>query len=96
MRTINSTEARRLLAGLAVAGLLSVSVASGTSAQETAAAGNGGGSNASADGGGVGMTDVDSGGNSGTTTSVGDIVAGAVAVGGDDIAANIIAQILGS
>ncbi|HYO29216.1 MAG TPA: hypothetical protein VER37_01430 [Thermomicrobiales bacterium] len=96
MRTINSTEARRLLAGLAVAGLLSVSVASGASAQETAAAGNGGGSNASADGGGVGMTDVDSGGNSGTTTSVGDIVAGAVAVGGDDIAANIIAQILGS
>ncbi len=98
MRTFDLAEARRLLAGIAVAGLLSVSLAAGVGAQDvdTAVAGNGGGSNASADGGAVGMTDVNSGDTSGTTASIGDIVSGAIAVGGDDLAGTIIAQILGS
>ncbi len=95
MRIIDTTESRRLLTGLAVAGLLSVSVAAGASAQDTASAGNGGGSNANANGGSVGMSDVDSGDSSGSTTSVGEIVSGALAVGGEGIAANIISQILG-
>ncbi|MBA3414963.1 MAG: hypothetical protein H0U10_07055 [Chloroflexia bacterium] len=98
MRAFDWAVARRLLAGLAVAGLLSVSLAAGVGAQDvdTASSGNGGGSTASADGGAVGMTDVNSGDTSGSTASVGDIVAGAIAVGGDDLAATIIAEILGS
>lgn len=96
MRTFDLVEIRRVATGLAVAGLLSVSFAGAVGAQdvETGASGNGGGSNANASGGAVTVGDVDSGSSSGSATDVGSIVADAIAAGGDDLAANIIAQIL--
>ncbi|MCC6313295.1 MAG: hypothetical protein IT337_04735 [Thermomicrobiales bacterium] len=97
MRTFDLGETRRLIAGLAVAGMLSVAVAGGVSAQDTGAAGNGGGSNANADGGAVTMGDVGSGGSSGSSADVASIVADAIANSGTDhLAADVIAAILGN
>lgn len=95
MRTIDLGELRRVAAGLAVAGLLSVSLAGAAGAQdiETAAGGNGGGSNADANGGAVTVGDTNSGGTSGANIAADAI--NSIQVGGDDIAAAAIAALLG-
>jgi hypothetical protein len=85
-------ESRRFVAGLAAAALLTVSVA-GVVGAETGGSGNGGASNANSDGGSVNMGDIDSGSSTGDVAS---IVSDAIAAGGDNIAATIISQILGS
>lgn len=91
------SETRRLIAGLAVAGLLSVGLVGGAGAQQIAAGGNGGGSNANADGGSVTLGDTESGGSSGSSTDVAGLVGGAVATGStDSLAQQIIASILGN
>ena len=68
----------KMLAGLAVAGLLSFGIVGGASADNFGGSGNGGGSNADANGGAITIGTVDNGGNSGASvgTVVGDLVLG--------------------
>lgn len=71
---------RRLIAGLAIAGLIGVSLSSAALADDrTAASGNGGTSTNSANGGAVNIGDGNTGGTSGATISSGataeDIIA---------------------
>lgn len=78
---------RRLMGGLALAGVLTLGM-SGLAAAETATAGNGGSSSAGADGGSVSSGPVES-----------DESAGSIDVTsllGEDIAATVIASILGT
>jgi hypothetical protein len=83
------------VAGIAAAGLLTVALSGGVGAQaETSGVGNGGASNANSDGGSINMGPIGTGENSGV--DVGSAVAGALTVGHDDLAASIIAQIMGS
>lgn len=95
MRTIDLVDVRRVAAGLAVAGLLSFSVAGVAGAQDvnTGASGNGGDSNANANGGAVTMGDTNSGGTSGADIAAAAI--DAIQLGGDNIAQNAIAALLG-
>ncbi len=75
---------RRLIAGLAVAGLLGAGLAGTVAAQEeTAAAGNGGTVTSDANGGAVSVGDGDTGGSTGSTVSGGDSSGGQIVVGGD-------------
>jgi hypothetical protein len=75
---------RRLIAGLAIAGLLGAGLTGAVAAQEeTAAAGNGGTVTTDANGGAVSVGDGDSGGNTGSTVSGGDSSGGQIVVGGD-------------
>ena len=80
--------ARRGLAGLAVAGLLSVALAGGAGAHHDddaeAFAGNGGVAVAAANGGADAVGDVNSGGNAGNAIGVGD-TGGTVAIDGGEV-----------
>ncbi|MFM9107051.1 MAG: hypothetical protein ACKOWF_10185 [Chloroflexota bacterium] len=88
-------ETRRLVAGLAAAGLLTVAIAGAASAQaETSGVGNGGNSNANSDGGSIDLGPIGTGSNEGV--DVGAAVETAMGVDHDDLAASIIAQIMGS
>jgi hypothetical protein len=66
-------ESRRLVAGIAAAGLLTVALAGGISAQtiDTSGVGNGGDSNANSDGGSINMGPIGSGGSSGAEIGTG-------------------------
>lgn len=66
---------RRVVAGLAIAGLLTASLAGAAAAEEIAAAGNGGTVDNSANGGAVSIGDTNDGGNTGATTVVADGIA---------------------
>jgi len=88
-------ESRRLVAGLAAAGLLTVAIAGGTGAQaETSGVGNGGNSNANSDGGSIDLGPIGTGSNEGVDVDA--AVDAAMTVGHEDLAASIIAQIMGS
>jgi hypothetical protein len=64
---------RRLVAGLAIAGLLGISLSSAALADDRiAASGNGGTSTNSANGGAVNIGDGNSGGTTGATITAGD------------------------
>lgn len=85
---------KKMLSGLAIAGLLSVGIAGGASADNFGGSGNGGGSVADANGGAVTIGTVDNGGNAGASvgTVVGDLVLG----GGGNIGEIAIGLALGS
>ena len=85
--------ARRLLAGLAAAGLLSVTLVSGVSA-DTAAAGNGGTSDADASGGAVGVGTVDDGDDTGDVVVDSTLFVDFLALG--DIGSTAIDALLGT
>ena len=83
---------RRVLAGIAAAGLLSLTLAGGAAAHDghhddaEAYAGNGGVAVGEADGGVVLLGDLTTGENAGGEVGVGDVADGAVAVEGGDVA----------
>lgn len=82
---------RRLVAGLAIAGLLGASLTGAVAAQEeTASSGNGGTVNSDANGGAVSVGDSNGGGSTGSTVSTGDSTGGStgggIVVGGGEVA----------
>ncbi len=85
--------ARRLLAGLAAAGLLTITAVSGVAA-DTAAAGNGGTSGADASGGAIGVGTVDDGDDSGSVVDDSALWVDFLALG--DIGSTAIGVILGT
>ena len=98
MKTVDFEKFRRLIAGLAAAGLLSVALAGGAVAQDEAVAGNGGTSGSDASGGGVTVGITDEAETDAETTeevNVGDVVAEGLSTLGDDIAATVIEAIMG-
>lgn len=104
MKTFDFEKFRRLIAGLAAAGLLSVTLAGGAVAQDEAVSGNGGTSGSDASGGGltIGVTGEDEAESEESTedeatddVSVGDVVAEGLFTLGDDIAATVIEAIMG-
>lgn len=78
----------KLMSGLAIAAIASTAFVGAASAQRTADSGNGGTSTSSADGGGVSMGSTDTGGTAGGVLDLSG------ADTGEDLAANIIAQVL--
>ncbi|MBW3634135.1 MAG: hypothetical protein KY456_14010 [Chloroflexi bacterium] len=92
---------KKLMSGLAIAAIASTAFVGVASAQliDTASGGNGGVSTANANGGSVGIGSTNTGGGSGGATSVGDSSGGTISLGGattgDDLAATIIATVLG-
>ncbi len=92
---------KKLMSGLAIAAIASTAFVGAASAQwtDTASGGNGGVSTADSSGGSVSIGDTDNGGNSGSSTSVGGSGGGTIVLGGattsEDLAATIIATVLG-
>ena len=82
----------KLMTGLAIAAIASTAFVGAASAQwtDTASGGNGGVSTADSSGGSVTVGSTNSGGASGTTTAINDAI-----MSGEDIAAQVIAAILG-
>ena len=82
----------KLMSGLAIAAIASSAFVGAASAQRNADAGNGGVSSANSNGGSVGVGNADTGGATGSTT----VVNPAGLLGSDDLAAVIIAAVLGA
>ena len=82
----------RLMSGLAIAAIASTAFVGAASAQRNADAGNGGVSTSNSDGGPVTVGNTDSGNVSGSTT----VVNAAELLGTEDLAAAIIALVLGA
>jgi hypothetical protein len=80
---------KKLLSGLAIAAIASTAFLGAASAQRTANSGNGGVSSSDSSGGAVTVGNTDTGGTTGGTA----ILAGAET--GEDLAATIIANVLG-
>ena len=102
MKTFDFEKFRRLVAGLAAAGLLSVALAGGVVAQDEAVSGNGGTSGSDASGGGLTVGIPDEAESEESTEDeatdeviVGDLVAEGLFTLGDDIAATVIEAIMG-
>ena len=89
---------KKFMTGLAIAAIASSAFVGAVSAQDRADSGNGGVSTANASGGSVGVGATNTGGTAGGSTSVGSsggpIVLGG-ATTGSDLAATIIATVLG-
>jgi hypothetical protein len=92
---------KKLMSGLAIAAIASTAFVGIASAQsDTANSGNGGVSSADSSGGGVSIGSTDTGSQNGSSTSIGGGNSGSTvllegAVPGEDLAATIIARILG-
>ena len=92
---------KKLMSGLAIAAIASTAFVGAASAQwtDTASGGNGGVSTADSSGGSVSIGTTGGGGNSGSSTSVGGSGGGTIVLGGattsEDLAATIIATVLG-
>jgi len=91
---------KKLMSGLAIAAIASTAFVGIVSAQtDTADSGNGGVSSADSNGGGVSIGSTDSGGQTGSSTSVGGSSGGTILLSGaetgEDLAATIIANLLG-
>lgn len=91
---------KKFMSGLAIAAIASTTLVGIASAQsDTANSGNGGVSTADSSGGGVSVGSTNTGGGRGGSTSTGSSIGGALllegAETGEDLAATIIANILG-
>ena len=88
---------KKLMSGLAIAAIASTAFVGAASAQDldTASTGNGGVSNANSNGGAVTVGDTNDGGNAGSTGNVGGTIDLTGITTSDDLAAQIIALVLG-
>jgi len=90
---------KKLMSGLAIAAIASTAFVGIVSAQtDTANSGNGGVSSAASNGGGVSIGSTNTGDQQGSSTSIGDSSGGTFLLGaetGEDLAATIIANLLG-
>jgi hypothetical protein len=88
---------KKFMTGLAIAAIASSAFVGVASAQsnDRADSGNGGVSTSNSNGGGVTVGSTDTGGSAGSTGSVGGTIDLTGAATGDDLAATIIAQVLG-
>jgi hypothetical protein len=97
VRGEESEPMKKLMSGLAIAAIASTAFVGAASAQDidTASTGNGGVSNANSNGGAVTVGDTNNGGNAGTSGSVGGTIDLTGITTSDDLAAQIIARVLG-
>jgi len=90
---------KKLMSGFAIAAIASTAFVGIVSAQtDTANSGNGGVSSAASNGGGVSIGSTNTGDQQGSSTSIGDSSGGTFLLGaetGEDLAATIIANLLG-
>ena len=92
---------KKFMSGLAIAAIASTAFVGVASAQttDTASTGNGGVSTADSSGGSVSIGSTNTGGGTGSSTSVGGSSGGTIVLGGattgEDLAATIIATVLG-
>ena len=87
----------KLMSGLAIAAIASTAFVGVASAQsnDRADSGNGGVSTSNSNGGGVSVGDTNGGGSAGSTGSIGGAIDLTGATTGEDLAATIIAIVLG-